>query len=123
MRGVFVVDEPTGERWELALDLLRRGEPFSLGQVTIRRINLEVIEVAVASEWWPPEALTEGLAREPLARAREGVEELLATDLNFKAAVGGSTIDYILIADLDISTHRLCRLVGDDLVWLIPRPG
>ena len=123
MRGVFAVGEPAGQRWELALDLLRRGEPFSIGQTTFRRVNPETIEVAVASEWWDAGTLTDKYAREALGRAKEGVEELLASDPGFGAAIGDSTIDYVLVDDYDIGAITLCRLVGDDLKWLTSRRG
>jgi hypothetical protein len=82
MRGVFALDEPSGPRWELALDLLRRGEAFSLGAVTFRRISEEVIEAAVASTW-QPQNVTEPRARDDLEAVQGRTEALLAVDTVF----------------------------------------
>src|SRR4051794_15763950 len=121
MRGVFAVGESRGPRWELALDLLRQGEPFSLGPVTFRRADATTVEAGVASSWqyrW----LTEERARKDLEEARGWVEELLASDDEFRRAVGDSSIDYVLIDDDETGSTALCRLTGNDLAWLIPPP-
>lgn len=120
MRGVFTVDEPSGQRWELALDLLRNGDAFALGRVTFRRIADDVIEAAVASSWLP-ENLTEAKAREDLEPVREQTEALHAGDAAFRAVVGTSQIDYVLVDDYDIGSIALCRLTGPEIEWLIDR--
>jgi len=116
VRGIFAVDEPSGPRWELALDLLRRGDAFSIGPVTFRRNDRSAVEAAVASSW-QPERVTEERARRDLEEARRWVEELMASDEAFRRVIEGSAIDYVLVDDYDIGSVALCRLVRDDVVW------
>lgn len=65
MSGVFKVDEPSGPRWELALDLVRRGEAISLGRLTFWPLADDAIEVHVASAW-QHQNVTEASARRDL---------------------------------------------------------
>jgi hypothetical protein len=120
MKGVFALDEPSGPRWELALDLLRRGEPFSLGVVTFRRISDDVVEAAVASTW-QPQNVTEARARDDLETARRRTEALLARDASFRAVVGPSRIEYVLVDDYETGSVAICRLAGGEIQRLIDR--
>jgi hypothetical protein len=121
MKGVFAVDEPTGGRWDLALDLLRRGEPFALGQITFRRVDANSVEAAVATAWAPMD-LTEERARGELVQAQIRVEELCEDDA-FREAVGGSPIDLVLVHDYESGNLPICRIGADGVEWLGPRPG
>jgi hypothetical protein len=118
MKGVFALDEPAGGRWDLALDLLRRGEPFSLGQITFRRIDAGSVEAAVASAWVPMD-LTEERARGELERAQIRVDELCG-DEGFRDAVAGSPIDLVLVHDYGTGNLPLCRMGADGVEWLAP---
>lgn len=120
MRGVFTLDEPSGPRWELALDLLRRGEPFSLGVLTFRRIREDVIEAAVASSW-QLQNVTVARARDDLETARRRTEALLADDAAFSSVVGPSRIEYVLVDDYEIGAVAICRLADGAIQWLINR--
>jgi hypothetical protein len=120
MKGVFAVDEPAGGRWDLALDLLRRGEPFALGQITFRRLAADSVEAAVASAWVPMD-LTEERARGELERAQVRVDELCA-DGGFRDTVAGSPIDLVLVHDYETGNLPLCRMGADGVEWLAPRP-
>jgi hypothetical protein len=119
MKGVFTVDEPAGGRWDLALDLLRRGQPVSLGQITFRRVDASSVEAAVASAWVPMD-LTEERARGELRLAQVRVDEL-CLDEGFRDAVGGSPIDVVLVHDYETGNLPLCRMGADDVEWLAPR--
>jgi hypothetical protein len=121
MKGVFAVDEPAGGRWDLALDLLRRGEPFSLGQITFRRLDQGSFEAAVASTWAPMD-LTDERARAELVEAQIRVDEL-CEDEGFRDAVGGSPIDLVLVHDYETGNLPLCRMGADGVEWVAPRPG
>jgi hypothetical protein len=116
MKGVFAIDEPAGGRWDLALDLLRRGEPIALGQITFRRINADSVEAAVASAWGPMDR-TEERARGELERAQVRVDEL-CQDEGFRDAVAGSPIDLVLVHDYDTGNLPLCRMGADGVEWL-----
>src|SRR5262245_25335680 len=123
MRGVFVVGEPSGQRWELALDLLERGQPFSLGPVTFRRTDPTTVEADVVGSW-PSQPVTEAQARKDLEEARGWVEDLLASDEPFRSAVGSSEIEYVLVHDYELGYTRVCRLTGaEDLEWFEPKPA
>jgi hypothetical protein len=119
MKNAFVVDEPTGARWELALDLLRRGKGFSIGPVAFRRADSTVVEAAVTSTW-QFERVTAARARADLEQARQWTEDLLASDDGFSDAIAGSTVDYVLIDDYGNGAVAICRLVGDDVRWMTP---
>ncbi|HEX8098891.1 MAG TPA: hypothetical protein VF660_01665, partial [Actinomycetota bacterium] len=109
--------ETSGPRWDLALDLLQRGQAFSLGRVTFRRIDEATVEAAVASAW---RQVTEERAREALHEARTWVENLLASDEPFRRTVGESSVEYVLVDDYDTGSVELCRLLGDEVVGLKP---
>src|SRR5690348_7702828 len=124
MRGVFVVGDhdPSGERWGLALDLLKRGQPFALGPVTFRRTDAATIEADVVGSW-PSRPVTDAGARKDLEEARSWVEELVASDAAFRDAIGSSAVDYVLVDDYDIGYIRLCRLTDKgDLEWFVSQP-
>ncbi len=72
MRDVFAVESPIGRRWELALDLLRRGERFSLGRITFRRVGGSTVEAAVESAWLPENVTETGSIA--LCRLEDGGE-------------------------------------------------
>jgi hypothetical protein len=118
-RRAVRVDEPTGSRWDLALDLLRRGEsPISIGPVTFSRVDAQVVQAAVESTWWV-ENVSEERARADLDQARRCTEELLASDERFRDAVGESKIDYVLLDDYGkMGAVAICRLVDGDVHWL-----
>ena len=120
MRGVFNLDEPSGPRWELALDLLRRGEPFSLAMVTFRRMSEDVVEASAASTW-QLQNVTEARARGDFEAARSRTEALLAEDPAFRSVVGPSRIEYVLVGDYEIGAVAICRLADGEIEWLIDR--
>jgi hypothetical protein len=120
VRGTFDVDEGIGPRWELALELLRHGEPFALGNVTFNRIADDAIEAAVAVSL----ALRERDRRASpadLEPARDQTEALLTNDAARRAVVGESRIDYVLVDDYDVGSVAVCRLIGHSIEWLIDR--
>ena len=119
MSGVFRIEEPSGPRWELALDLLRRGEAFSLGRMTFWPLADNAIEVHVASAW-QHQNVTEASARRDLETARKQLDALVAEDGAFREAIGWSRIDYVLVEGYERGV-AICRLVGNDIEWLIDR--
>jgi hypothetical protein len=122
VRGVFRVEEASGPRWELALDLLRRGKSFAWGPVTFSRTAVDTVEVAVASTWqW--HNLTRERALRDLVKARSEVQKLLATNSHLRGAVGDSNVHYVLVNDDEVSSVAIARLVDDDLVWIATPPA
>lgn len=122
MRGVFAVDEPSGQRWDLALDLLERGEPVSLGPITLRRRASGEIEATVASSWRLENVNLES-GRAELLAAQAMIRQLLVEDERFRAALGGSQVDYVLVDDYEIGSVAIARLADNILEWLIELPG
>jgi hypothetical protein len=122
MRGVFALDEPTGGRWEIGLDVLRRGEAISLGQITFRQVDSQTVEAAVASAWLPMD-LTEERARTELEQAQVQVNELLSEDAAFRDSIGGSAINLVLVHDYETGSLPLCRIAAEGVEWLGERPA
>ena len=121
MKGAFALDEPTGGRWEIALDLIRRGEPVSLGNITFRRVDPGTVEADVASAWLPMD-LNDERARGELEHAQEYVNELFSEDAAFRDAVGGSSIDVVLVHDYEGGSFSLCRMGAEGGVeWVVSR--
>lgn len=116
MRGTFAVDEPRGPRWDLALDLLAKGEAVAAGPVTYRSYGGS-LEAAVTSSWLPPYA-TAATARADLDAGRAQTEQLLASDERFRGIVGQLEVEYVVVADYDTTTVAIARLAGDELIWL-----
>jgi hypothetical protein len=79
------VDEPTGSRWDLALDLLRRGVTDFNRSGDVQPWRCAPVE----STWWF-ENVSEERARADLDQARRWTEELLASDERFREAVGAA---------------------------------
>ena len=104
----------------MALELLARGEPFQLGQITFRRLDPQTVEAAVASSW-QLDNVTEERARNDLDGARRLVA-LLSEEAEFQSAIDGSTIEYVLVKDYEIGSVEICRLHDGDLVRTGARP-
>jgi hypothetical protein len=119
MRGAFAVDEPRGPRWQVALELLGRGDAFSLGRITFSKTG-GVIEAAVASSWLP-ENLTEERARSDLESAQAAIEDLRLADEAFRDLLAGSTLDVVLVSDYDTGSIALCRATSTGVEWLWKR--
>jgi hypothetical protein len=119
MRGVFALDEPTGPRWELALEVLGRGDAVALGHITLRRTGARSVEAAVASAWLP-ENLTEDRALAELSEARTRIERLRASDNRFSNFLGDSTLAFVLVDDYDTGSIVLCQETTTGLEWLGP---
>jgi hypothetical protein len=117
VRGAFTVEETTGPRWELALDLLRAGKAVAIGHVTLRRVDPCTVEATVASSW-QPERVDEERARRDLEDASRWIGGLLADDESFRDVIGASKVDFVLVDDYDTGAVALCRLDGDRIVWM-----
>jgi hypothetical protein len=92
----------------------------ALGNITFRRIDPVTIEAEVASAWLPMD-LDEARARGELEHAQQYVNELFSEDAAFRDAVGGSSIDVVLVHDYDTGSLSLCRMGPDGVEWLASR--
>ena len=108
----FEVQEPAGERWDLALQLLREGQSVTWQHVCLRP-EPERLLVEAVSSW--QSGVTEKRARDDLIRARDLFTGLLARDDNLREIVGSRAIRYELVIDYGNGSVLAATLVGDDV--------
>jgi hypothetical protein len=73
---------------------------------------------------WTLANTTEDDAATNLRAARAEIDSLLATDEEFRNAIGASTVDVVLVDDYDTGYVAICRLSeGGELEWLTRRVG
>jgi len=101
-------DEPEGQRWDLALERLRRGEPVILGNVASVQIEWDSVKVVALSRW-QAHNVTAARAREDFAEAARVIEGLTASDTRFREIVGGRRVDYELVEDYGKGSVLICR--------------
>jgi hypothetical protein len=116
MRDLFRLDEPGGERWELALDLLGQGTAIVISDVGISLDERSLLRVFVNSSW-QLENLTKQSAEEDLARARRVVARLLAADPRFADLAADRRHVYELQQDYGNGSVLLCTLRDGELHW------
>ena len=112
-RGLSV-DETAGQRWELALDLLRQGET-----VIFRGVDLTLrqrVLVVLAQITWRTRP-SAALAREDIARAECVVGGLLDESPEFRALVGQRSIEYHAVDDPGMGPVSLGELVDGMFTW------
>lgn len=106
------MQEPTGERWELALQLLHEGQPVVWRHLCLRP-EPEALLVQASSAWHRD--VTEERAREDLVRARELFSGLVASDDRFREVIGTRAIRYELVIDYGNGAILAATLDGDDV--------
>ena len=125
MRGAFTLDEPSDERWHLALDLLTTGEAaVAIGNLNLYRdatgpradgrLHVEVRASSALTN------LTIAIATADVASGLAQLDDLRA-DERFAALVAehGLTTDYV--SDDDIGRTRLASVAADrSLEWQPP---
>jgi hypothetical protein len=125
-RAGFEVEEPSGPRWDLALELLAdrdspetvfyRGLGLWLDRDHDGRATDGLLTVAVQSSW-QLSRITETTATEDLERARAIVDNLLETDPRFVQLIGERRVQYLLLDDYGMGAIHVCTLSGDTLRW------
>jgi hypothetical protein len=111
------IDEPEGQRWELALERLRRGEPVLFGNVASVQVEPDAIKVAAFSRW-QSENVTAARAREDLVEAARLIDRLSTSDVRFKEIVRGRKAEYELVDDYGKGSVLICRQDrGGRLEW------
>jgi hypothetical protein len=122
MRGAFDVDQPTGERWDLALEVLERAESaVAIGGLNLYRVaggpradhRLHVEIRATAT----PESLTRARAETDVAAGLSQLDEL-RSDKRFAAlaAQHGVAVEYV--TDYDTGRTGLAAVAANgSLVW------
>lgn len=117
MRGAFGVDQPTGERWTLAVEVLARGESaVAIGNLNLYRTvagpaadgRLRV-EIRATSN---PPSLTRARAEQDVANGVAQLDELLSTAAFAAVATEhGVTIEYV--SDYETGRIALARIASD----------
>jgi hypothetical protein len=77
--------EPRGQRFEVALELLREGQSFVFDKVTFSLGSGGQLVVAIPSSFWPPENMSEVTALRDLERAKAVAEYLVKQSGRFAA--------------------------------------
>lgn len=112
-RGRFRAEGFDGQRGQLALELLARGEPVVIGDTISLRCEPTVLRIEAASAWRSRKAITHAVADSELKTARRAVEVLLS-DPSVAALVGDRQPVYELVIDYDTSTILAATLQGDE---------
>lgn len=101
---LFTVEEPEGERWDLALELLREGTSVRFRDLVLERREHE-LHVSVISRYHEP---TEAAARAQIDAARQTLDALVSASPGFAAVVGSRTLSFELVNDYGMGAVRLC---------------
>ncbi len=122
----FHVDEASGSRWQLALELLTtpgaetvmyRGIGLWNGRDRSGRPDPACFTAAIQSSWGM-ERVTEATARDDLERARSTIADLRAESPEFDDIVGERVIQYLLLDDYGMGAVHLAVLGPQGLEWL-----
>jgi hypothetical protein len=94
----FEVDEPYGQRWATALELLAEGK-----EIFYRRIGLSVSEpgliVADVPAWYDVDGMPQGVALRDLANGEATVRELVSANAGFAILASGRAVEVRLVDD------------------------
>jgi hypothetical protein len=104
-KGVFFdslwVDEPSGQRWKLALELLTEGKGFVFGGTGLSLGQANDVLVTVPSRFrFDLEKTAEAVVMSQLQEAKKIVHALVEESQEFSTMVKGRTFEYQLVEDL-----------------------
>ena len=114
-RGALKVDEATGPRWSLALELLAQGETVIFDGVSLTLIP-DALRVLVQTTWEMSRVTPEN-AREDIARGERVVASLLRSSNEFRELVGSRSIEYHAIDDYGMGAGWLAELRNGEFRW------
>lgn len=111
----LVIDEPTGERFGLALDELVAGRSFIFldSNLSIYEGSLQVL---VPSQWDTP-SINEERALEDLRRADRNIAELASLSPQFAAIIKGLGRVFILVYDYGTAGIHVAELRDGRFAW------
>jgi hypothetical protein len=115
MSGTLRIDEPSGPRFDLALDLLEAGQYFVFIDCGLR-IEDGVLQVLVPTQW-EPHSISEPRALEELRRAERNIASLASASPRFAAIAANLPKVFILVYDYGTSGLWLCRLREGAFEW------
>ncbi len=122
MKGALMVDEPRGQRWDLALDLLSNGPALvalgpglllfrdTAGPASDGHIHIEVLSASSSS--------SREAAQGRVDQLRTTVAQIAAEDLRFAFLIDRCGVVWEYVEDLDTSRVRLAEIDPDGvLLW------
>jgi hypothetical protein len=110
------ITEPHGLRFELALERLQDGHPFTFRGVGFWLAPDGSLEVRVQSSW-RIENMSEQTALSDLENARNLLDALVKESSSFASLLEGHSRRFVLIDDYGMGAVELCRLVNGSLIW------
>jgi hypothetical protein len=115
-KDAFVIEEPHGSRFDLALERFLDGNAFEFKQIAFAIDQNGTVRCSVDSSW-ASSAVTADTARKDLAEGQHVLEELLISSEAFRAAVQGRAVRYDLIEDYGMGSILICSRTGNELTW------
>jgi len=110
--------EPSGRRFEVALELLREGQSFVFDKVTFSLASDGQLVVAIPSSFWPPENITEATALRDLERAQAVAEYLVRESGRFAAIFEQRSALFLMFAyEGRGGENEWARLVNGSVLW------
>jgi hypothetical protein len=115
-KNAFVVDEVSGPRFELALELFLSGRSFEFHDVAFRAEGDNAVHCIVDSSWEMTN-VTMASAAEDLDYGASAFADLLAQSPAFASAVEGRPIYFDLIEDYGNGSILLCTRTNGTVTW------
>jgi hypothetical protein len=104
----FSVDDPQGQRFEMALQSLRDGRPITYRGVSISLHDSKLLDCGVITQWAPAN-VTEAIARAEMLSGKQTIDALVAESPSFARLVAGREMRLSLISwdGMAYTVHRL----------------
>jgi hypothetical protein len=115
-RNAFVVDDVSGPRFELALELFLSGKSFEFRDVAFRVESDNAVHCIVDSSW-APESVTQASAAEDLDSGASALADLLGQSPAFASAVEGRPIHFDLVEDYGNGSILICTRTDETITW------
>jgi hypothetical protein len=110
--------EPHGQRFEVALELLREGKSFTFDGVRFSLASGGFLVVAIESSYWPPDNMNEQTALRDFQRAKSVADYLAGEKPSFASIYRKHQHLFIL---LNYYGHggemEAARLVDGKVIW------
>jgi hypothetical protein len=120
-RDPFVIENPSGPRFELALERFLEGHAFEFKTIAFRT-DTDGSVCCVIDSSWAAENVTKETAHRDLAEGQQAFAELSTTSPAFALAVRGRPVRYELIHDYGNGSVLLCSLRDGKLTWSTGHP-
>jgi hypothetical protein len=115
-RNAFVVDDASGPRFELALELFLSGGSFEFRDVAFRVESDNAVHCIVDSSWELAN-VTQASAAEDLDFGASVLADLLGQSPVFASVVEGRPIHFDLIEDYGNGSILICTRTDETITW------